>query len=232
MRAAILAILLLLPLSARAQTSTPPPATPSAAGATQPETRSPAISIQIDDEEMGRRIEEALDDSELEEKIEQHIDRILGQIDPSDWRGPVALALLPPILGIALMTLVGWWVYRRSQARLQARMDLHTQLLGKFNSGAEFTEFISSKGGQQFVESLWTPREGGRERILRSTRIGIIASSVGLGFMVFGTEGYGWLIGVITLAVGIGYLVSSAVTYRMSEKLGLLRADKDGSPGD
>lgn len=230
MRRIILAILLFAPLWLAAQTTppapapapspTPPPAQPGARGQVQGE---------IDEEAIEKAIEQSVDEKALERKIEQHIDRIAGQINPREWRTPAMLGILMSIIVslafFALVALLGWLFYRRSKERMQARMDLHTQLLAKFNSGQEFSSFLASDGGRQFVESLWTPKENVRDRIMRSIQWGIIATALGLGMVFIDGE-----VGVIFLAIGIGYLISAATTWRLSKQMGLLEPKNPGSP--
>ncbi len=226
MKKMILAILLIVPLLLAGQTT--PQSKPPTAPVTPPPSTSPSTapaaeqvpSGAIDEEALEKRIEASINEEALEKRIEQHIDRIGNQINPSEWREAAFMALMIPILGIGLSALTLWLIYRGFQSRMQTRMNLHTQLLAKFSSGAEFTEFISSKGGQQFVESLWMPRENSRERIMRSMRTGIITAAAGIGMifmMGFNSPA------VIVLAIGVGFLVSAMVSRRMSEKMDLLQ---------
>jgi hypothetical protein len=204
-----------------------PPAQPASPPAAQAETRDPnsktAVTIQLGEKDA-EELHKALQSPELEKKIEEHIDRIGNQINPREWRGAATLALLIPLAGIGLSALTVWFIYRGFKSRMETRMNLHTQLLSKFSSGAEFTEFMSSKGGREFVENLGMSQDNPRATILRSNRYGIIASAAGLGFLIMGiVDGDGWQLGIILLAIGIGFIASSRHSLRMAERLGLMR---------
>jgi hypothetical protein len=128
--------------------------------------------------------------------------------------GPVAI--LVPIAICAMIVAIVWLGMRQKQARLQTRAEFHKQLLDKFGSGREFTEFLGSPGSQRFLEELWSQRGASNERPLR---IGVVLTTLGLALGGLSWTHRGLLVpGVIVLAVGVGYLISSGVSYQLSKK--------------
>ncbi len=194
------------------------------------------VESQIDEEalaeQIAEQIEERIDEDAIEEQVEEHIDRIMGQVNPSDWWLHGVLALLTPFGFFALIALVIWLIYRNSQAKTRARMDFHTQLLGKFTSGSEFAAFLGSKGGQRLLEGLWSQQVNAKERILKAMGAGVVLTVLGLGLL-----GLSWrtgdfvFLGVLSLALGVGFLISTGISYRLSKKWDLLR-DKEPRPED
>jgi hypothetical protein len=176
-------------------------------------------------EQDAERLRQAIQDPELRRKIEEHIDRIGGQINPREWRGLGALALMIPLSGIGLSALIVWFIFRGFKSRMQARMDMHNALLAKFATGAEFTEFLASPGGKEYMERL---SGGGPHQVHVEGRLG---SSAWIGY-VFTLMGAGMLLvrliqgggslmgGVIMLAIGVGHLLSTRAAKQREERLG------------
>jgi hypothetical protein len=140
--------------------------------------------------------------------------------------GPLVAVLVP--LGVfAMVVAIVWLGMRHKQARLRARAEFHKQLLDKFSSGKEFTEFLESKGSQRFLEELWSQ---GTQSRAPSFRGGIVLTTLGLGLC-----GLSWVKvnlltpGVIILALGVGFLISSSISYHLSKKSDQA---KDATPKD
>jgi hypothetical protein len=84
---------------------------------------------------------------------------------------------------------------------------------------------LNSPGSQQLLEGMSGERVDLRGRLLKHVRLGAVFGAVGLGFLglaMFDDSGYGFL-AVVCLGIGIGFLVSARVSYRLSEKMGLLQ---------
>lgn len=225
------------PPAAGAGTSAPAPAavSPQAEPSVQPAVPAPdepergrrgrrtSVTIQMSEQDA-ERLREAIQDPELKAKIEEHIDRIGGQIDPREWRGTAALALMIPLSGIALTALIAWLIYRGVQGRIRTRMDMHTALLAKFGTGAEFTAFLASPGGKEYIEGL----SGGpgyhlhvQGHLGRSAWIGYVFTAMGSGMLLVRLIQGGSLMGaVIMLAIGIGHLLAMRAARQQEERLG------------
>ena len=129
------------------------------------------------------------------------------------------LALLVPFAFFAAVVLIIWLLLRQRQARTQVRAEFHKQLLDKFSTGREFSEFLESKGSQRFLEELWSQKMGPKEQILRSMRNGIVLAVLGLGMLALSWTTKGLLVpGVLILALGVGFLISTAISHRLSKQ--------------
>jgi hypothetical protein len=133
------------------------------------------------------------------------------------------LALLVPFALFAMVFGILWLAFRRKQEQMQAQAVFHKQLLDKFSSGKEFSEFLESQGGRQFLKTLWSQGQSGVDRVLRPMRAGIVMTVVGLALLALswsrGQAGIRFP-GVLVLALGIGFLMSAAVSHRLSRRWG------------
>jgi hypothetical protein len=172
-----------------------------------------------------------------EEAIKQAIAKNIANGSPFGAQGPfswpgalISLASFTiPLAFFGVIGLIGWLMYRRSQIRLQARMEFHRQLLDKFSSGGEFATFLNSTGGQRLLEDLWSQRVNAKERIIRSMQGGVVLTVVGIGALLLSIRSHGFVFpAVLVLALGVGFLISSRVSYRMSHAFGLLHGAGGG----
>lgn len=141
--------------------------------------------------------------------------------------------LIPILTSLGFFIMVGWIVWvdaRRRQMQSKSIAELQSQLLERFGSAQEFVAFSQTEEGRRFLSTLASQRLNPLERILRSVRIGVILTIVGLGglllAMVYRFDEEGFTIAGIVLALGIGFLVSAGVSYRLSKSWGLLTADE------
>jgi hypothetical protein len=153
-------------------------------------------------------------------------------------RGPEIIIL--PIL-FSMIAFIAWTAMSTLQRRhhLKLMTDFNSRLLERIGSVKDFSEFLQTDGGAKFMNSLTVERgaSGPRERILRTTTIGIVVSALGLGFLFlsrhFGTDAYSsdmdevlLIFGVIALSIGLGCLVSAAVSYYLARVLGVLEQNR------
>ncbi|MBI2821932.1 MAG: hypothetical protein HYX74_06885 [Acidobacteria bacterium] len=179
---------------------------------------------QRDGRPIEEQLEQAIDEKAVEKQVERHIDRIMGDVRPSEWWLHAVLALLTPFALFALVAMIAWLLYRKSQAQMRARMEFHAQLLGKFASGSEFTEFMEGKGGQKFLEGVWSRPLDAKERIMTTARAGVVLTVLGLGALGVSLRTPDLLVPAgLVLALGVGYLIATAFSYRLSQKLGLVK---------
>jgi hypothetical protein len=170
-----------------------------------------------------------------EEAIKQAIAKSIAEggpfgQGPFGWPG-VLIPTLSALGFFAVIALIAWVTYRRGQARMQLRTELHRQLLDKFTSGGEFAAFLNSSGGQRLLEDLWAQRVNAKERIIRSMRGGVVLTVLGIGALGLSIRNSGMVFpGVLVVALGAGFLISTAISYRLSKKLGLLQ--EQGSVSD
>jgi len=116
--------------------------------------------------------------------------------------------------------------------RRKQQYAIHTRLLEKFTSSQDFSTFLQTPGGQQYVKSLMEDDSKPGQTIVNSVRSGIIIAVVGGGLFVASfflkNQGAG-ISGLMLLLVGVGFILSAAASYKLSFKLGLIR-DKSEPP--
>lgn len=134
----------------------------------------------------------------------------------------LALSVVPALF--ILIGVIVWLGTRAQQARLHAQAEFQKNLLDKFGSGQEFAAFLESEGSQKFLEQLWSPQAGARQRLLKKISIGVIFSTLGLGLSAlafFAHDQRGLIVtGVIFLALGVGFLISAFISNRLLKQWG------------
>jgi multisubunit Na+/H+ antiporter MnhB subunit len=133
----------------------------------------------------------------------------------------VPLGLFAMIFGII------WLRWRQQQALYLTRAEFHKQLLDKFATGRDFSEFLESKGSQRFLEELWSQGAQPKEKTLRN---GIVVAMLGLSMLVLTWVEKDFVIpGVMLVAVGAGFLIAFAISRRLSKSRNLAN---DPGPGN
>jgi len=92
------------------------------------------------------------------------------------------------------------------------------KMIERFGSAAEFTQFLESPAGKQFLNE---PRRSARDRAIGGIRGGIICLFIGCGFMLgyWAERDPGFFIpGFILIGLGIGLLISSAISWRLAKR--------------
>lgn len=135
---------------------------------------------------------------------------------------------LIPVVVFVMIIFALWFNSRERRAKIQARAELNKQLLDKFTSAQELTEFLEREAGRRFLEGMGSEkREGPKEKILGIIISGCILTAIGIGFFWLGTHRSGLAIpGVPIFGAGFGLLIAAVVTYVLSRKWGLINGDK------
>lgn len=125
------------------------------------------------------------------------------------------IALLTPFGFFATCILIYWLWARLRQHRNEKQIEVQQQMLVKFETAGELSEFLASESGQQFMRQF----ESNPYRLILATlSIGIISGFLGLGFLgitVFSDQDFS-LAGVILLVLGAGFAAAAAVSRRLS----------------
>jgi hypothetical protein len=137
----------------------------------------------------------------------------------------------------SMFFMFGWVVYvivdgfrRRQQTKVFT--EFHGKLLDRIGSAREFGEFFNSEAGTRFLDSLSSSETGAPQiRILRSMQSGLVLLCVGIGFFLllagrtFSLEAMDGLMVVATAstAIGAGLVISTAMSYLLSKRMGLLQ---------
>lgn len=133
--------------------------------------------------------------------------------------GEVTMTIFIFILTWMIYSLIGNTIRRRQQNAI------HTRLLEKFTSSQDFSTFLQTPGGQQYMNSLTDSDNHPGRAILTSVSSGIVLAVVGAGLLVAGLvlRSVGTAIsGLLLLLVGTGFILSALISWKLSRKLGLI----------
>jgi len=129
-----------------------------------------------------------------------------------------------PIVSIigsfAMVISIVWFVSRARQRTAQYRAEVQLKMIERFGTAAEFTQFLESPAGKQFLQEA--PRRTANDRGVRGISTGIILLFIGLGFAAgYWAEGDpGFLVpAFILIGLGVGFLVSSAVSLKLAKNI-------------
>ncbi len=145
--------------------------------------------------------------------------------------GPETLSFIIPIAAFVMVIIIVWVASQEKQAKARYRAEVQRELIAKFSSGRELSEFLNSEGSRQFLGSLSSAEDDASQDPRRKT-IGLITGglinlTVGAALYYVGlsmARALGiWfnLAGLVTLGVGVALLISAAVSHYLSHKWGL-----------
>jgi hypothetical protein len=127
--------------------------------------------------------------------------------------------LLPLAPFIMIIFVVGFVMWARVQQN-RNRLELRKEVVAKFSSGQELSNFLASDAGKRLMRDTTGSRWASMNRVISLAVAGLTALGAGCGFY-FGsndTEAIGLFIGV-----GIALLASSAIAFGLAKRLGLSR---------
>jgi hypothetical protein len=140
--------------------------------------------------------------------------------------------LFPMLGAVSMVALMVWAIieWRRSKHKF----DLHNKLLDKFSSSQELNGFLSSRGGNKFLDFLTIGSLRPKEKLLGSISKGIIFLFLGIAiffvgpFMSHQAEESNGLqaFGILTMVLGAGFLVSTFISYKLSKKWGIIDTER------
>ena len=153
---------------------------------------------------------------------------------------------LTMLLIIATITVGIVWLirsaieHRRWQRTMRAQSELNSKLIDRFSSSDELLAYLQSPAGKSLIEPAVIPQASPRpmpmnaplSRIFWSLQSGIVVGTLGTG-LIFVSRGvatdpefaqvlYG--IGIVILTIGLGFAISAAVSYVLSQRLGLIQS--------
>jgi hypothetical protein len=149
--------------------------------------------------------------------------------------------LMVLLIIVTLTTGVLWLVrtaieHRRWQRAARAQTELHMKLIDRFTSSEELLAYLSSPAGKLLTDSPSLPQAAPRamgaplSRIFWSLQSGIVIGALGTGLILvsrgiatdeLASVLYG--VGIVVFTVGLGFAVSAAVSYFLSQRLGLVQ---------
>jgi hypothetical protein len=128
--------------------------------------------------------------------------------------------------------------HRRWQRTMRAQIELNTKLIDRFSSSDELIAYLQSPAGKTLTEPVALPQASPRpmpmnaplSRIFWSLQSGIVVGALGMGLMIVSgnvanveihqsLRGFG----IVLLMIGVGFAVSAAVSFVLSQRLGLVQ---------
>jgi len=126
----------------------------------------------------------------------------------------------------------------RSRHRIRATTELQGKLIDRLGA-QDIGVFLNSENGSQMLRALAEQPTGdvAHVRILRALQSGLVLAVLGLGMFLYSNsqalllevqDGVR-LFATLALSLGIGLLLAAGASYRMSRRMGLLKAAGDGA---
>lgn len=124
---------------------------------------------------------------------------------------------------------------RRWSRAFRQQTEIHGKLIDRFATNQELLEYMNTEPGRRFLEASPipigldrnVPLPGGMSRVIGPLQLGIVLTMLGGGIMIFAHTAREFaapltLAGVVTLMPGLGFIISAIVTWRLTERLGLM----------
>ncbi len=164
-----------------------------------------------------------------------------AQVAVDLWRDVLAAVGVFAGFSLAIGLLV-WLIqtmidYRRWSRLAKVQTDVHTKLLDRFTANEDLLAYIKTPAGSKFLESTPIKLDAGPRsvgaplsRILWSVQGGLVLIAGGIGLEVvswripFEAAQPLHAVGILALAIGIGFVVSAAISYVISQRLGLIES--------
>jgi hypothetical protein len=130
--------------------------------------------------------------------------------------------------------------YRRRQ-QTKVYTEFHSKLLDRIGSAKEFGEFFGSPAGDRFLSALSSSDAAAPQlRILRSLQTGLVLLALGIGLFLltnqreFSLDAMDGLMVTATAAtaIGAGLVLSTAMSYVLSKRMGLIERSRIGRGSD
>jgi hypothetical protein len=150
------------------------------------------------------------------------------------------LALLIPI---SAFLVIGWIVHiivdgNRRKERIKTFTEFYSRLIDRMATPKDFGDFLQTRGGQRFLETLTIERGHPIERVLRAVQAGLVLLLLGMGCIAGGTQA-AWddraglrVVGMIFMSLGVGFLLSATASFSITKSLGLLKRPAVLDPQD
>ena len=117
-----------------------------------------------------------------------------------------------------MVVAIVYLVMRAKERSSRYRADVQMKMIDRFGSAGEFTQFLESPAGQQFLQQ---PRRQTRDRAIGNIPGALVRTFIGLAFtacaLIFRDEGF-FVPGFILLGIGIALFISSAIAWRLNKQ--------------
>jgi hypothetical protein len=134
-----------------------------------------------------------------------------------------------PIAFFFAVAFVAFVMIQARTRREEKRVELHSRILERIGSAREFGEFLDSDPGTRFLKAISPEVTRPEFRMLGALRAGVVLFTVGIGiFLGISVDAFGdgaadfLIVATILTSVGVGLLLSSAASYVVARRLGLM----------
>lgn len=116
--------------------------------------------------------------------------------------------------------------------KVRLKSEFHHKLMDKFSDVKDLNDFLVSKSGKNFLQSLTINGLRPKEKLMSAVSTGIIVGFLGIAVLVFGSlvgEGsrmYYYGSGIALFVLGCGFLVSALISYHLSKKWGIIKEEE------
>ena len=151
---------------------------------------------------------------------------------PPDRLENILIPIIVPLGAFAMVVLLAWLRHRTNEAKLRTQSEAQRQLVEKFGSGKELSEFMETEGGRRFFSNFLAADSNIQRQIERTIRAGVILICAGLGCVALLVRKAEFFYpAVILISLGAGLLIAAAVSLRLSKKWGLIQQEQRLSQG-
>jgi len=149
---------------------------------------------------------------------------------PPDRLENILIPIIVPLGAFAMVVLLAWLRHRTNEAKLRTQSEAQRQLVEKFGSGKELSEFMETEGGRRFFSNVLAADSNMQRQIERTIRVGVILICAGLGCVALLVRNAQFFYpAVILISLGAGLLIAAAL--RLSRKWGLIEQEQRLSQG-
>ena len=144
---------------------------------------------------------------------------------------------------VTITTGIVWLVrtaieHRRWQRAMRAQTELNTKLIDRFSSSEELLGYLQSPAGKTLIEPAALPHafpqpmlmNAPLSRIFWSLQSGIVVGALGAGLIIVSSTAMIFELqqvlrgaGIVLLLIGVGFTISAAVSFFLSQRLGLVQ---------
>ena len=135
------------------------------------------------------------------------------------------------IFSVAVCVLFAW-VFKviLDWRKSKYKSDLQHKLVDKFGNVQDLNAFLETEGGSKFLNSLTINGNLLKQKILSYITRGVILVFLGAGFFVIGglfieEQRFFFLGGIIASALGLGFLVSTVISFIISKIWGIINKE-------
>lgn len=121
-----------------------------------------------------------------------------------------------------------WLGMKARMRRVELMTDLQNRVLDKFATSTEFTEFVRTPEGREWMTSSTESKSKQADRILASLRWGLITAAFGGAFLILAVFEERDLIypGLLIGSIGVGFLAHSLIAAKLARRWGLMPDDR------